>query len=50
METKNIMGREYTVTGYVATERLGLVPLVNIRMMSDEREKELASKSEGATA
>lgn len=32
----NIGGREYPVTGYVESDGIGAVPIVGIRMMSDE--------------
>lgn len=44
METMKIRGREYPVLGAVAVNG-HLIPLLNIRMMSDERERELARKA-----
>jgi len=43
METYKIADREYPVLD-VVTVNGQIVPLVNIRMMSDEREQELARK------
>lgn len=48
METIKIAGREYPVQGAV-TVNSQPIPLLNIRMMSDERERELARRKE-ATA
>lgn len=46
METYEIAGRAYPVSGYVHVEQLGrAVPLLDIRMMSDERWEELARES-----
>lgn len=36
METYEIFGREYPVTGYVTAPQIGTVPLVDLPMMSDE--------------
>lgn len=36
METYEILGREYPVTGYVTAPRIGAVLLVDLPMMSDE--------------
>lgn len=36
METYEILGREYPVTGYVTSPQIGTVPLVDLPMMSDE--------------
>lgn len=33
----------YPVIGHIETEAYGPVPILNIRMMSDEREKELGA-------
>ena len=43
METMKIDNREYPVLGTIAVNGQP-VPLLNIRMMSDEREQELARK------
>ncbi len=43
METMKIGNREYPVLGTVTLNGLP-VPLLNIRMMSDERERELMQK------
>ena len=36
MDTYEILGREYPVTGYVTAPQIGTVPLVDLPMMSDE--------------
>lgn len=36
METYEILGREYPVTGYVTAPRIGTVPLVDLPMLSDD--------------
>lgn len=41
METMKIAGRDYPVLGIVTVNGQS-APLVNIRMMSEERERELA--------
>lgn len=43
METMKIGNREYPVLGAVTVNGC-CVPLLNIRMMSDERERELSRK------
>ena len=48
METMKIAGRDYPVLGIVTVNGQS-IPLVNIRMMSDERERELARRK-AATA
>ena len=40
--TYEIAGREYPILGYVTTPQTGIVPLVDLPMMSDERWNELA--------
>ena len=45
VETYKILDREYPVVGYVSTPQTGTLPLLNIRMMSDERERELGAQS-----
>lgn len=42
--TMTVRSREYPVLGAVAVNGY-LIPLLNIRMMSDERERELARKA-----
>lgn len=42
--TMTVQGLEYPVLGTVAVNGR-LIPLLNIRMMSDERERELARKA-----
>lgn len=44
MESIKIRDREYPVLGTVAVNG-HIIPLLNIRMMSDERERELARKA-----
>lgn len=36
MKTYEIGGKVYPITGYIQTERFGAVPLVGLRLMSDE--------------
>lgn len=36
METYEILGREYPMTGYVTVSQTGTVPLVDLPQMSDE--------------
>lgn len=36
MNTYEINGKEYPITGYVETAEYGTVPLVGLRLMSDE--------------
>ena len=43
METMKIRDREYPVLGTIAVSG-HLIPLLNIHMMSDERERELSRK------
>ena len=45
METYEILGRKYPVTGYVTAPQIGSVPLVDMPMMSDERWNELCRES-----
>ena len=47
METYKISGKEYPVLGTVTVNGC-CVPLLNIRMMSDERERELSRRKEAA--
>lgn len=35
----------YPVTGYIETKAFGVLPILNIRMMDDKREKELGAMS-----
>lgn len=39
------MEENYPVIGHVETKIFGVVPILNIRMMDDEREKELGALS-----
>ena len=41
-ETMNIGGQEYPIIGYVENEIYGIVPLIDIPMMSDEKWNQLA--------
>lgn len=41
-ETMNIGGQEYPIIGYIENEICGIVPLVDIPMMSDEKWNQLA--------
>lgn len=45
METYEILGREYPVTGYITESKLGTLPLVDLSVMSDERWEELAQEN-----
>jgi len=45
METYKVAGREYQVLELVNVKGQ-LIPLLDIRVMSDERERELAQKGE----
>ena len=36
MDTYEINGKKYPITGYIQTEHFGTVPLVGLRLMSDE--------------
>ena len=47
METLKIAGREFPVLEAVAVNGQ-IIPLLNIRMMSDERERELSRRKEAA--
>lgn len=49
MKTVAIQGREFPIVGFVQIEGQNYhVPLLDIRMMSDEREKELGAQSAAA--
>ena len=43
--TYEILGKAYPIVGYVTTAQTGLVPLVDLPMMSDERWNELYRES-----
>ena len=46
MDTMTIQGQNYPVQKYIRIKPLGWkVPVLNIRMMSDERERELGAQS-----
>ena len=45
METMKIGSQEFAVLGYVTLKDCVTAPLLNIRMMDDQREKELAAQS-----
>lgn len=36
---------KFPIIGYIETEAFGIVPLLGIRMMDDEREKQLGKQS-----
>lgn len=42
METMRIGSREHPISGYLETQNGGVIPVVDIPMMSDERWNELA--------
>ena len=44
MKTMQIGGREYSVVGFTPTKRVGVVPLVDIPMMSDREWDQLCLK------
>lgn len=45
-ETVNVelAGREYPCSEFIRTERYGNVPVLDIKLMSDEKERELADR------
>ena len=45
LQTMKICDREYPILGYIETKQTGIVPLVDIPMMSDYKWQEMALQS-----
>lgn len=48
METMEICGRKFDILDHVIVDGAMTVPVLNIRMMDDQRERELAAMSAAA--